>query len=187
MIPGGVAFAFLGFLALTAFQMHLFVFSFSYRFMDMFPDTSLVRDIQKELDDIIQIGVLNITRLIRVSEATSGTLVVPDDFPLQRAHVGDGMLNAEDLPQTGRAPFPEDAKGQGQRRGRGSKALGQRSTGAQGEPPGHIRGALAARLIQQGLLTQEMLKQLEKEWLVDCGGNAGRAAQNTGPKGKKKK
>ncbi|KAL8186968.1 UNVERIFIED_CONTAM: ATP-dependent RNA helicase supv3l1, mitochondrial [Gekko kuhli] len=159
----------------------------SYRFMDMFPDTSLVRDIQKELDDIIQIGVLNITRLIRVSEATSGTVTVPDDFPLQRTRIGDGMLNAEDLLQTGQASSPSDAKGQGQRGARGSKALGPRSTGVQVEPPGRIRGALAARLIQQGLLTQEVLKQLEKEWLADRGGNAGSAAQNTDPKGKKRK
>ncbi|XP_072484862.1 ATP-dependent RNA helicase SUPV3L1, mitochondrial isoform X2 [Notamacropus eugenii] len=41
----------------------------SYRFVDMFPDASLVRDLQKELDDIIQKGVHNITRLIRMSES----------------------------------------------------------------------------------------------------------------------
>ncbi|XP_077206665.1 ATP-dependent RNA helicase SUPV3L1, mitochondrial [Paroedura picta] len=159
----------------------------SYRFMDMFPDTSLVRDIQKELDDIILIGVLNITRLIRVSEATSGTLAVPDDFPLQRTHIGDRMLNTEDLLQTDLASSPNDAKGPGQRRARGSKVLGHRAGGAQVEPSGRIRGPLAARLIQQGLLTQEVLKQLEREWLADKGGNAGDAASNTDPKGKKRK
>lgn len=187
LIPEGIALDSLGFLPVTAYQLHPFVLSFSYRFMDMFPDTSLVRDIQKELDDIILTGVLNITRLIRVSEATSGTVAVPDDFPLQRTRIGDGMLNDEDLPQTGQASFPNDAKGQGQRRARGSKGLGQRSTGAPVEPPGRIRGALAARLIQQGLLTQEVLKQLEKEWLADHNGNAGNAARNTDPKGKKRK
>uniref|UniRef100_A0A4X2L514 ATP-dependent RNA helicase SUPV3L1, mitochondrial n=1 Tax=Vombatus ursinus TaxID=29139 RepID=A0A4X2L514_VOMUR len=41
----------------------------SYRFVDMFPDASLVRDLQKELDGIIQKGVHNITTLIRMSEA----------------------------------------------------------------------------------------------------------------------
>ncbi|XP_048863146.1 ATP-dependent RNA helicase SUPV3L1, mitochondrial [Brienomyrus brachyistius] len=41
----------------------------SYRFMDMFPDANRVRDIQRELDDIIQAGVHNITRLIRATEA----------------------------------------------------------------------------------------------------------------------
>ncbi|KAL4640875.1 hypothetical protein GN956_G11249 [Arapaima gigas] len=43
----------------------------SYRFMDMFPDANRIRDIQKELDEIIQVGVRNITRLIRASEILS--------------------------------------------------------------------------------------------------------------------
>ncbi|XP_018605074.1 ATP-dependent RNA helicase SUPV3L1, mitochondrial [Scleropages formosus] len=43
----------------------------SYRFMDMFPDANRVRDIQREMDEIIQVGVHNITRLIRASEAQS--------------------------------------------------------------------------------------------------------------------
>ncbi|XP_035508285.1 ATP-dependent RNA helicase SUPV3L1, mitochondrial [Morone saxatilis] len=40
----------------------------SYRFMDMFPDTVMVRAIQQKLDDIIQEGVRNITRLIRATD-----------------------------------------------------------------------------------------------------------------------
>ncbi|KAG7279178.1 hypothetical protein CRUP_022373 [Coryphaenoides rupestris] len=43
----------------------------SYRFMDMFPDTASVREIQRTLDDIIQQGVRNITRLIRASDPGS--------------------------------------------------------------------------------------------------------------------
>lgn len=155
--------------------------------MDMFPDASLVRDIQKELDDIIQIGVLNITRLIRVSEATSGAVAVPDDFPLQMACVSDGMLNAEDLPEAKREPFP---KAQGTRRTRGSKAIGSRPVEGHFRPPARVQGALAARLIQQGLLTQDMLKELENEWLSHRNGEAGDPAQDAGPnkyKGKKRK
>lgn len=37
--------------------------------MDMFPDTALVRQIQQDLDQIIQLGVQNITRLIRANDA----------------------------------------------------------------------------------------------------------------------
>ncbi|XP_062832321.1 ATP-dependent RNA helicase SUPV3L1, mitochondrial isoform X2 [Anolis carolinensis] len=159
----------------------------SYRFMDMFPDAALVRDIQKELDDIIQIGVLNITRLIRASQATSGTVTVPDDFPLQRATITEGMLNAEDLPQAPRAPLPSGMKTQGQRRARGSKSMNSRPGEVQ---MGRIKGALAARLIQQGLLTQEMLTQLEDEWLAQHNGDTSDSSENTGPgkfKGKKGK
>ncbi|CAG7836861.1 unnamed protein product [Allacma fusca] len=43
----------------------------SYRFQDLFPDQQLVRDTQKELDGIIQIGVFNITRLLNKSEKAS--------------------------------------------------------------------------------------------------------------------
>lgn len=35
----------------------------------MFPDSSLVRSLQKELDAIIQEGVHNITKLIKISES----------------------------------------------------------------------------------------------------------------------
>lgn len=37
----------------------------SYRFMDLFPDAALVRDTQKELDELIQQGVFQITRLLK--------------------------------------------------------------------------------------------------------------------------
>lgn len=40
----------------------------SYRFPDMFPDVKLVRDMETELDAIIQQGIFQITRLLRNSE-----------------------------------------------------------------------------------------------------------------------
>ncbi|CAB3258156.1 unnamed protein product [Arctia plantaginis] len=40
----------------------------SYRFADMFPDVKLVRDMETELDAIIQQGIFQITRLLRNSE-----------------------------------------------------------------------------------------------------------------------
>ncbi|XP_054261770.1 ATP-dependent RNA helicase SUV3 homolog, mitochondrial [Macrosteles quadrilineatus] len=47
----------------------------SYRFMDLFPDAKLVRDMQSELDDVIQRGVVQLTKLLRNSETgvSSGT------------------------------------------------------------------------------------------------------------------
>uniref|UniRef100_A0A669Q3Q9 ATP-dependent RNA helicase SUPV3L1, mitochondrial n=1 Tax=Phasianus colchicus TaxID=9054 RepID=A0A669Q3Q9_PHACC len=101
----------------------------SYRFMDMFPDAALVRDIQKKLDDIIQIGVCNITKLIRASQsgAASGAAEVP-----------------------------------GERRGKSLRAY--RSATRQEDLKSHGRGSLANRLLREGLLTQEMLRQLESEW-----------------------
>nr|XP_048713361.1 ATP-dependent RNA helicase SUPV3L1, mitochondrial isoform X2 [Caretta caretta] len=145
----------------------------SYRFMDMFPDASLVRDIQKELDNIIQIGVRNITRLIRASEATSvsGAIAVPDDFPLQRTEVNDRMLNLEDLPAANQDQFSNATKVPGQKRIRRSKALGYKPAEVQSNMKSHGQGSLAARLVREGLLTQEMLKQLEREWQVHHNNN----------------
>uniref|UniRef100_A0A8C8AFK9 ATP-dependent RNA helicase SUPV3L1, mitochondrial n=1 Tax=Otus sunia TaxID=257818 RepID=A0A8C8AFK9_9STRI len=105
----------------------------SYRFMDMFPDAVLVRDIQKKLDDIIQVGVCNITKLIRASQsaAAPGTAeVLSEDFPLSRTKRDTRVVSDH----------------------RGAKS------------PSHGRGSLANRLLREGLLTQEMLRQLESEW-----------------------
>ncbi|XP_022916085.1 ATP-dependent RNA helicase SUV3 homolog, mitochondrial [Onthophagus taurus] len=54
---------------------------FSYRFMDLFGEADLVRDMQKELDLVIQQGVIQITRLLKNSESgySSGTGATPDD------------------------------------------------------------------------------------------------------------
>ncbi|XP_049859048.1 ATP-dependent RNA helicase SUV3 homolog, mitochondrial isoform X2 [Schistocerca gregaria] len=53
----------------------------SYRFMDLFPDPVLVRDIQKELDAVIQEGVFQLTRLLRNSETSvsSGSVAAADE------------------------------------------------------------------------------------------------------------
>ncbi|XP_055692792.1 ATP-dependent RNA helicase SUV3 homolog, mitochondrial [Lutzomyia longipalpis] len=61
---------------------------FSYRFMDLFPDARAVRDAQKELDDIIQQGVFQITKLLRNSEtATSNNTPDEDSFEInQKRH-----------------------------------------------------------------------------------------------------
>lgn len=58
---------------------------FSYRFMDIFPDGNLVRDIQKELDEIIQQGVFQITKLLQNSEtAISSNQPDEDTFSISQ-------------------------------------------------------------------------------------------------------
>jgi len=53
---------------------------FSYRFMDLFPDATLVRDMQNELDLIIQQGVFQLTRLLKNSEQGGDE----DEFTMSR-------------------------------------------------------------------------------------------------------
>ncbi|XP_072321212.1 ATP-dependent RNA helicase SUPV3L1, mitochondrial [Eucyclogobius newberryi] len=98
----------------------------SYRFMDMFPDTLLIRQIQKDLDQIIQEGVRNITRLIRASDPS-----ITD--PLQNAKPDQTAASAV-------------AKGVP----RGSRAV--------------MHSSLTSRLVRDGLLTPDMIRQLQKEW-----------------------
>lgn len=116
----------------------------SYRFIDMFPDASLIRDLQKELDGVIQEGVHNITKLIKVSESHK-------------------LLNLESLSAENRSRLSGALKSQ-TRRVRSTKTVGSKAA----EPPasGAREKSLASRLVQQGLLTADMLKQLEKEWLT---------------------
>ncbi|XP_012513933.1 PREDICTED: ATP-dependent RNA helicase SUPV3L1, mitochondrial [Propithecus coquereli] len=115
----------------------------SYRFMDMFPDASLVRHLQKELDGIIQDGVHNITKLIKISETHK-------------------LLNLQSLSTVSQSRLSETLKSHA-RRTRGTKRESKAA-----EPPSRDAGerSLASRLVRQGLLTPDMLKQLEEEWLT---------------------
>lgn len=103
----------------------------SYRFMDMFPDTILIRQIQKDLDHIIQEGVRNITRLIRATDR-----IITDPLHSQNARA--------DQSTAGIAP-PSRA-----RRVQGGGGVGGSS--------------LTSRLVREGLLTPDMIRQLQKEW-----------------------
>lgn len=132
----------------------------SYRFMDMFPDTILMRQIQKELDQIIQDGVRNITRLIRATDT----------------NVTDPLHS-----QNGR---PEQSNASTSALSRARKAQG--GSGAVGE------SSLTSRLVRDGLLTPNMIRQLQREWSKETD-TTKQSASNTnynsdkGKRGKRRK
>ncbi|OXB63881.1 hypothetical protein ASZ78_004176 [Callipepla squamata] len=135
----------------------------SYRFMDMFPDAVLVRDIQKKLDDIIQTGVCNITKLIRASQsgAASGAAeVMSEGFPLSRTKRDARTVSDHHAKSTEPLSFVLEVPGE--RRAKSLRA--SRSATRQEDLKNHGRGSLADKLLREGLLTQEMLRQLESEW-----------------------
>ncbi|XP_056134909.1 ATP-dependent RNA helicase SUPV3L1, mitochondrial [Lampris incognitus] len=130
----------------------------SFRFMDMFPDTTLVREIQQELDDIIQDGVRNITRLIRAAD------------PLQAQSSKSSI-----------APPSGSTSSRGQRSGGDARKV--------------MDSSLSSRLVRDGLLTPDLLRQLQREWSkqsqtpeeeVTDQGKLGTGSLNNN-KGKKKK
>lgn len=129
----------------------------SYRFMDMFPDTALVREIQQELDQTIQQGVQNITRLIRANDpAIANTL---------QTHAVRPQANS------GRVPRAQRSLDEG------------------------MDSSLAGRLVRDGLLTPDLLRQLQREWSKDQKQGAGSQSttntdhleENNLKKGKRKK
>ncbi|XP_069756955.1 ATP-dependent RNA helicase SUPV3L1, mitochondrial isoform X2 [Narcine bancroftii] len=123
----------------------------SYRFMDMFPDVNIVRDIQMELDSIIQTGVKNITRLIRASDSLSVTAAGgPDDSSNSRGIRKKHRLNVDGANVS--------------RRLRGSKALGYIQVTSEADAAERAGDSLSARLVQEGHLTAELLQKLQEEW-----------------------
>lgn len=97
--------------------------------MDMFPDTALVREIQQDLDQTIQQGVQNITRLIRATDpAIANTL---------QTQGGRQQANSSRIPRAQRG----SAEG--------------------------MNSSLAGRLVRDGLLTPDLLRQLQREWSKD--------------------
>ncbi|XP_053946950.1 ATP-dependent RNA helicase SUV3 homolog, mitochondrial [Anastrepha ludens] len=71
----------------------------SYRFLDLFPDAAAVRVAQKELDEIIQQGVFQITRLLKNSEAS------------QNAADGDMTYNIRRVTQMREPRIPSASRG----------------------------------------------------------------------------
>lgn len=117
---------------------------FSYRFIDIFPEGNLVRDIQQELDEIIQQGVFQITKLLQNSE-TATSWNRPDEDKFEMSQRRANAIKGEKLPRNPntfsptRMSFPD----------------------LKASP---LRGRLTERLLAQGLLTPNMLQELKNEW-----------------------
>lgn len=119
--------------------------------MDMFPDVEHVRDMQRELDQIIQSGVINITKLVRNSETTVSSGVAEDgedEFEMKRrVQLRMNVDNVSDSDED------DDRKSEVEKKKRVKPVIksGQR---------------LTEQLVKQGLLTKSMLRQIQQE-LVD--------------------
>ncbi|XP_034080217.1 ATP-dependent RNA helicase SUPV3L1, mitochondrial [Gymnodraco acuticeps] len=109
----------------------------SYRFMDMFPDTAMVRESQQELDDIIKQGVRNITLLIR---ATNSSITAPLGSRRGQKGAISGSASAANVTNV-------------------SNKRAER-----GPVEELMDSSLAGRLVRDGLLTPDLLRQLQVEW-----------------------
>lgn len=102
----------------------------SYRFMDLFPDAKIVRDVQKELDSLIEAGIIRLTILL-INSGAGGENTESDSFELQ-------------------------TQKQNFYRGYPQTNVKYRGVG---------KGKLTERLLAEGLLTPEMLRELQSEWI----------------------
>ncbi|CAL1261875.1 unnamed protein product [Larinioides sclopetarius] len=110
----------------------------SYRFPDLFPDVQAVRKIQRQLDEIIQQGVFNITHLLKAEEAADD---IEDhiDYKSSNRKYKSSLDSADDLDPDNIMKFEKNIKNFG-------------------------KGRLTQELLNQGLLTPQMLKTLQREW-----------------------
>jgi len=135
----------------------------SYRFMDMFPDVEHVRDMQRELDQIIQSGVVNITKLLRNSETSVSSGVAEDgedEFEIQRRvqqlSTDKNLLDSDD----------EDTRYTAESRKFVKPSMRTESNGTAGDSSEFVLKSgqrLTDQLVRQGLLTKSMLKQIQQE------------------------
>ena len=118
---------------------------------------------QKELDAIIQLGVANITGLLKNSETkvTSATVDEDDEFEMKnRIHrsrdMSEQLDTDNDIPITKRLNT--------------KKSLTERFKEASRDNlKSSDSGQLSERLVKQGLLTKSMLIKLQQEWLAARG------------------
>lgn len=110
--------------------------------MDIFPEGNLVRDIQKELDEIIQQGVFQITKLLQNSETAISSKQPDEDTFTISQRKGNAYRGKIDyiILRIQPTTFSTDFKSS------------------------PMRGRLTERLLAQGLLTPSMLQELKKEW-----------------------
>jgi ATP-dependent RNA helicase SUPV3L1/SUV3 len=154
----------------------------------MFPDVEHVRDMQKELDIIIQTGVVNLTQLLRKAETSTSSGITDDsedDFEIQR-HIAasckpayspasditvgelkrDSLQSKLDLHRRTKSSLSENFQH--------AKLSSAGDTGSKSDfgsiklKPGQ---RLTDQLVKRGLLTKDMLERLQRELMADASGD----------------
>uniref|UniRef100_A0A0L8I7I3 Uncharacterized protein n=2 Tax=Octopus bimaculoides TaxID=37653 RepID=A0A0L8I7I3_OCTBM len=145
----------------------------------MFPDVEQVRYMQHELDSIIQVGVFNITSLLKSSKQhTTGVNVIDDDedfdmhsrlkrsLKTSLAEKNEGDLD-EFSPE-----LLEDYGEYNKSITSNKKTLTDSYVNAKNlQSVGRLepgQGKLTAYLLKKGLLTPKVLRKLQEEWSLEA-------------------
>ena len=138
----------------------------SYRFPDMFVDVEIVRQVQQELDSAIQEGVNNIVDLLKNADnrpGSSSASIDEDTLEAKRrklkflknswTHKDANMAKIESGGKTSSKPIADEGIGE---EGEGQEIDMNKKTKTHSGP-------LTNQLLQQGIITQKMIKQLKRE------------------------
>lgn len=143
----------------------------SYRFSDMFPDVDIVRQIQQELDTVVEEGVANLVQLLKNSESAVSrrTGMLDEDGMEARSRIVKKLRNTWTHKDANMAKTDSEEA----RENKPDIQFVADSEGTQREEPESTvvkktnkkksQGKLTNRLLEQGLVTKSMLKQLQKE------------------------
>ena len=164
-----------------------------YRFPDMFPDAEHVRDMQRELDEIIQLGVASITRLVRAAEARSpGAAIIDseDDFEIEHRKQKSDAFTSE-MDNDGEDDIPvqkpsglchsDSFSSDSARDSRLSSSFLQAKNAMKQGQPGIKevkvgQGRLASQLVREGIISPEVLAKLQAEWQLARDASSGSRA-----------
>ncbi|KAF2361403.1 Helicase C-terminal [Trinorchestia longiramus] len=124
-----------------------------YRFPEMFPEHEAVRVIQTELDDLIEESVARITTLIRNSKPGQ-TVHVDAEESLTILRKKDKTKRRDSMLET----FDDEEGPDPQQKPTKTAAVNTTSVPSLGQ------GRLTKHLLDQGLLSPDMLAQLQREW-----------------------
>ena len=130
----------------------------SYRFPDMFVDVEIVRQVQKELDQVIEEGVNNIVDLLKNADNRPGASsnIEEDTLEAKRRKMKH-LKNAWTHNDANMAKTDRD----------NSRIVSSNSSEAQdidvNRKVSKVSGPLTNQLLQQGIITQKMIKQLKRE------------------------
>jgi len=119
----------------------------SYRFQDLFPDVILVREIQEELDKIIQTGIKDIVQLVKNQErVNAGNLDNENDFTRKtRSQRNDKRRQEERVLDLGLQKLQIDEK----------EFIKKDKANKRG---------LAEKLVKSGMISSELMEQLKEEF-----------------------
>jgi len=155
----------------------------SYRFADMFPDIQIVREVQTELDTVIEEGVANIVHLLKNQEnefSSRTTDLDEDSFEVKSrqknkyrnkwTHSDSNLAGNQNTkkekeePQRDRSSTAEENKVKGNNLITDEETMADVDLVLKDEKVGvKKRGKLLDRLVADGVITQSMAKKLKKE------------------------